>query len=69
MLVKEDLRSTKNEILDRCLSHVIPSVECQETVKGKRFQEILQSYVFLISLFETLLISVCVFSKQFFKEK
>ena len=40
MLVKEDLRSTKNEILDRCLSHVIPSVECQETVKGKRFQGI-----------------------------
>ena len=41
----------------------------REIVKGKRFQEILQSYVFLISLFEMLLISVCVFSKQFFKEK
>ena len=41
----------------------------REIVKGERFQEILERYVFLISLCEKLLISACVFSKQFFKEK
>ena len=40
----------------------------REIVKGKRFQEILQCYVFLISLCKMLLISACVFSKQFFKK-
>ena len=40
----------------------------REIAKGERFQEIL-CYVFLISLFEMLLISACVFSKQFLKKK
>ena len=41
----------------------------REIVKGERFHAILQHHVFLISLCEMLLISACVFSKQFFKEK
>ena len=41
----------------------------RETVKGKRFQEILQRYVFSVSLCEMLLISASVFSKHFSKEK
>ena len=41
----------------------------RETVKGKRFQEILQRYVFSVSLCEMLLISAGVFSKHFSKEK
>ena len=41
----------------------------REIVKGKRFQEILQRYVFLISLCETFLISAIMFSKHFFEEK
>ena len=69
MLVKEDLRSTKNEILDKYSSDVIHRSMSIETVKGKCLQEILQHHVFLISLCEMLLISACVLSKQFFKEK
>ena len=41
----------------------------REIVKGERFHAILQRHVFLISLCEMLLISACVFSRQFFKEK
>ena len=41
----------------------------REIVQGERFHAILQRHVFLISLCEMLLISACVFSKQFFKEK
>ena len=67
MLVKEDLPSTKNEILDKYSSDVIHrsyvNRDCQ------RQMEILQHHVFLISLCEMLLISAGVFSKHFFKEK
>ena len=50
---------------------VMQSIGCmsRETVKGKRFQEILQQYVFSVSLCEMLLISAGVFSKHFSKEK
>ena len=41
----------------------------KETVKGKRFQEILQRYVFSVSLCEMLLISVSVFKQTFFQRK
>ena len=40
----------------------------RKIVKGERFQEILQRYVFSISPREMLLTSACVFSKQFSKE-
>ena len=61
MLVKEDLRSTKNELLDKYSSHVIH----RSYVRG----DCQRQTPFLISLCEMLLISACVFSKQFFKEK
>ena len=42
----------------------------REIVKGERFQEILQCYLFLkvFTSSEMLLISACVFSKQFSKK-
>ena len=69
MLVKEDLRSTKNELLDKYSSHVIHRSYVKRDCERRTLQEILERYVFLISLCEMLLISACVFSKQFFKEK
>ena len=69
MLVEEDLRSTKNELLDKYSSHVIHRSYVKRDCERRTLQEILERYVFLISLCEMLLISACVFSKQFFKEK
>ena len=67
MLVKEDLRSTKNEILDKYSSDVIHrsyvNRDCQRQMPSGNFT------IIKISLCEMLLISACVFSKQFFKEK
>ena len=56
MLVKVDLRSTKNELLDKYSSHVIHRSYVKTDCES-------------LSLCEMLLISACVFSKQFFKEK
>ena len=69
MLVKEDLHSTKNEILDKYSCDVIHRSYVKRDCERRTLQEILERYVFLISLCEMLLISACVFSKQFFKEK
>ena len=70
MLVKEDLRSTKNELLDKYSSHVIHRSYVKRDCQRRTFScNFTTRYVFLISLCEMLLISACVFSKQFFKEK
>ena len=69
MLVKGDLRSTKNELLEKYYKSCNPSVVCQERLlKANAFMEF-YNYVFLISLCEMLLIPARVFSEQFFKEK
>ena len=68
MLVKEDLHSTKNELLDKYSSYVIHWSYVRRDVKRNALMEF-YNYVFLISLCEMLLIPARVFSKQFFKEK
>ena len=51
MLVREDLRSTKNELLDEYSCHVIHRMS-REIVKDERFQEILQCYLLVKVLFK-----------------
>ena len=68
MLVKEDLHSTKNELLNKYSSHVIhQSYVGRDCLKANAFMEFYK-YVFMISLCEMLLIPARVFSKQFSKK-
>ena len=68
MLVKEDLRSTENELLDKYSSYVIHRSYVRRDSQKNALMEF-YNYVFLISLCEMLLIPARVFSKQFSKEK
>ena len=69
MLVKGDLRSTKNELLNKYSSHVIHrsyvKIACQRQALSENFRTLR----FLDKSLGNVLISAFVFSKQFFKEK
>ena len=68
MLVREDLRSTKNELLDEYSSHVIHRSYVKRDCQRRTLSGNFTMLPFLESLSEMLLISACVFSKQFSKK-
>ena len=68
MLVKEDLCSTKNELLDKYSSHVIHRSYVKRDCQRRTLSGNFTMLPFLESLSEMLLISACVFSKQFSKK-
>ena len=64
MLVREDLRSTKNELLDEYSSHVIH----RSYVKRDCQRRTLSGNFTMLPFREMLLISACLFGKQFSKK-
>ena len=68
MLVKEDLRSTKNELLDEYSSHVIHRSYVKRDCQRRTLSGNFTMLPFRGSLSEMLLISACVFGKQFSKK-
>ena len=68
MLVKEDLRLTKNELLDQYSSHVIHRSYVKRDCERRTLSGNFTMLPFLESLSEMLLISARVFSKQFSKK-
>ena len=68
MLVREDLRSTKNELLDEYSSHVIHRSYVKRDCQRRTLSENFTMLTFRESLSEMLLISACVFGKQFSKK-
>ena len=69
MLVREDLRSTKNELLDEYSSHVIHRSYVKRDCQRRTLSGNFTMLPFRESLSEMLLISACVFGKQPFKEE
>ena len=69
MLAKEDLRSTKNELFYKHSSHVVRrsyvKIACQRKTLSRNFKTLR----FLDKSLGNGLISACVLSKHFFKEK
>ena len=68
MLVREDLRSTKNELLDEYSSHVIHRSYVKRDCQRRTLSGNFTMLPFRESLSEMLLISACVFGKQFSKK-
>ena len=68
MLVREDLRSTKNELLDEYSSHVIHRSYVKRDCQRRTLSGNFTMLTFRESLSEMLLISACVFGKQFSKK-
>ena len=68
MLVREDLRSTKNELLDEYSSHVIHRSYVERDCQRRTLSGNVTMLPFSESLSEMLLISAYVFGKQFSKK-